>query len=214
MLNSRITFLATVISIILHPLLLPTYLFAALGYFSPAALFPFRNEIAPHLVLLVFITTFALPAVFVLILKVLGFIDSFYFRQRKERLLPFAIICSWYMGITYVLQVKYSLSSADTFFNYFLVMDLLVIFAFLVTLIAKISIHSLALAGLSGLLYYGAISNSENQLFLPFLISLSLVGIGSSARLQLHAHSVAQVWFGILIGVMVGFFGGAFVFNT
>jgi len=191
------TKLAKLISYIFHPLLIPTYAFILL--FNQKAYFAMIIPTAARwrLLLIVFIITFVLPLMLVLLLKSLNRIKSLQMFERKERNLPY-IVTAWFSFILYLVLNNTQLSPIYKYFS--LGATVLIIFAFLVNLKWKISIHMISIGGLTGmflgLMMISAISNPM------YLLSLILIaGLVGFARLKLNAHTQAQVYAGLLSGI-------------
>ena len=92
-------FAAKIISYLLHPLLMPTLLLLVLLFFIPESLQPVSGKIALMIILLVFITTFIIPALSILGLRTTMTISSVKLQNRTERVLPFSFITIFY-GLT------------------------------------------------------------------------------------------------------------------
>jgi hypothetical protein len=71
----------------------------------------------------------------------------------------------------------------------------------------KISAHTSALACILGITVTVYIKFVEQNLYLPILGLILILGILSSSRLILGAHTLKQITFGILWGVFTGILG-------
>lgn len=188
---------AKLISYIFHPLLMPTYafimLFSQRAYFAMILPIPARWR----LILIVFIITFVLPVMLVLLLKSLKRIQSLQMNDRKDRNIPY-IVTAWFCFILYLVLNNTQLSPIFKYFS--LGATLIIVFAFLVNLKWKISIHMLAVGGLSGmflgLTWMEVITNP--MYFIGLILGAGLIGF---ARLKLKAHTQAQVYTGFLSGM-------------
>lgn len=198
---------AKLISYIFHPLLMPSYAFTML--FSQKAYFAMILPIPTRwrLILIVFIITFVLPLMVVLLLKSLKRIKSLQMYDRKDRNIPY-IVTAWFFFILYLIINNTQLSPIFKYFS--LGSTLLIVFAFLVNLKWKISIHMIAAGGLLGfvlgLLLMSIISDPIYLLSLIFF-----TGLIGYARLKLKAHTQAQIYAGLLSGIII-MMGLAFYF--
>lgn len=188
---------AKLISFIFHPLLMPTYAFILLfnqeAYF--AMIIPTSTRL--RLLLMVFIITFVFPLMLVLLLKKLKRIKSLQMYERKERTIPY-IVTAWFSFVLYWVLNNTQLSPIYKYFS--LGATLLIVFAFLVNLKWKISIHMLAIGGLLGMvLGLTLISVIVNPMYLLCLILIA--GLIGFARLKLNAHTQAQIYTGLLSGI-------------
>jgi hypothetical protein len=204
--------LAQFISVITHPLLLATYLFLLFAWLYPPAMFPVTDRSFRGVLMLIFICTFLLPVINVYFFKIFGTISSMSMPLRRERIAPFLMIALLYGVITYLLHAKLGMGFQDPFVKFLLIIDALVLAAFIITLWMKASIHSLATGGLMMML---AMLNSMTEngiLFYPLLASILLTGLVMSARLYLQVHTFKEVAVGFGIGCLVSTIGMIYLF--
>lgn len=203
---------ARVVSIVFHPLLLATYLFSVFAWLYPPALFPITERSFSGILLLVFITTFVLPAVNVYFFKAFGTISSLSMPLRKERIVPFLMISFLYALVTYLLYAKTGLNWQDPFMRFLLIINTLVMSSFLITLFVKASIHALSMAAVTVMIIMLNNLVENGIFFYPMLTSLILCGLIMTARLYLQVHTVSEVITGAFIGVVVAFVGMTYLF--
>ncbi len=204
--------LARITSFVFHPLLMATYLIGLFSFQYPVALYPIKSDSNLSFLGLLFLLTFALPAINIGFLRIFGIISSLSLEDRAERTKPFLIILTLYGLFTYLLYTKTRLSMGDNLFSLILIIDALVLVSVLITIMYKASIHSLAIWGVIGILFPLNKVTEDGSLFLPTLIALVLAGIIMSARLYLNAHTPREVLVGSVIGFSVGFFGMLILF--
>lgn len=204
--------LSRIISFIFHPLLMATYLFTLLLFTVPFALDPIKEERAGSFIFLIFCVTFVLPALNIGLFRLFGTVKSFSMPNRSERVFPFIFISVLYCVITYLFYSRARMSLHDNMFRFLLIIDLLVVAATLITFFYKISVHSLAMGGLIGILLPLNQAADSGVLFFPLLAVIVLTGIVMTARLQLNAHSLREVLSGALVGFAVSFFSLGFLF--
>lgn len=191
--------IAKIISVIFHPLLIPTYAMLILintkNHFI--LVLPLENRYLA--LLIVFLTSFLLPALFMLILLKLGTIKSLQMETKQERVLPLFLTAAFFYGTYYLLKQ----GPHFALFNIFMLgATLIVIVSLLINYLSKISIHMVALGGLLGAFTGFAISYNQSYLLLICLIIL-VAGLTGFARLKLKAHSEAQLYSGFGLGVLV-----------
>ena len=193
--------LAQFISIIFHPLLFTTYLVFILGWFNPSLLM-IRMENLRLVVIFVFCFTFVLPGINLVMFRYFGNITSLHMRTQQERIWPFIFIALTYTLVTFLFYFK--LPFSENFNKLMLVVSILVVAATISTFIMKVSVHSLAMMGMLSILFW--LNNGADSVGLWWLtIGLTLVsGIVMSARLYLNAHTLNEVLWGGLIGLVVG----------
>jgi len=200
-----VTLLARIISFVFHPLLLATYLFALLMYVFPVALDPLKEEGHSNFIFLIFCVTFLFPALNVGIFKAFGSIQTFAMRERHERIIPFSFITILYIVITYLFYSKTRIGLNDNLLKFLIIIDALVLVGTIVTYFYKVSMHSIGMCGLIGILLPLNKISEDGALFYPIIATIVLSGLVMSARLQLNAHTPREVMVGGVLGFTTGF---------
>jgi len=190
---------ARIISVLFHPLLMPTYasllLFNIPSHFN-LSLPPNYRYLVPAFV---FTSTFVFSVLIMLIYLKMGFVKSLEMNDRKERTLPLITMAGIYY-LTYHLLIQ---GPVPTLFNFFMLgATVLVLISLLINYMTKISIHMLAMGGLFGTFAGLAIGFHYDLRLLLFLLALA-AGLTGFARLKLEAHTEAQVYTGYGLGVLV-----------
>lgn len=191
----------------LHPLLMCTYFFLLLMYGLPVILLPARPSW--WIILLIFITTFALPVANFLFLKFTGSVADLTLPQRRERLLPFGFISAVYVFVTVMFYWKFPIPNL---IKLLVIVTALVVMATVVTFFYKVSVHSLSIWGAIGMLLPLNRVSEENLLLVPTAIAILLAGLVMTSRLALNAHTPREVMMGSVLGFAVGFFGMILLF--
>ncbi|MFN6087773.1 MAG: hypothetical protein ACK47E_03405 [Cyclobacteriaceae bacterium] len=200
---------AKFISVVFHPLLLTTYLVIILSYYFPSMLM-IRKENRMIIVGLVFVFTFVLPAVNLVMLRAFGNIQSLTLQSRKERILPFVFISLLYVLVTFLFYFKLPFSA--NFNKLMMIISALVVVSLLVTFYYKISIHSIAMGGGIGILLPLNQVTEQLNLLWPTAFTILATGLVMSSRLVLDAHTPREVMYGGVAGFVVGFFGMIILF--
>jgi len=216
-----ITKLAKLLSILLHPLLMPTILFALLFYVSPTViegLSVLNNQtligaisIKSTLLLLLFIHTFLMPAISIYFLYRLKVVKSLEMNELEDRRIPYLLTVVIYVAITAFFSLndnwghlpEISLILASITFSLSMVA--------LISLFWKISAHAVGISGTVGAMIGIAIRFEESHLFYPILLLIVLMGFLISARLHLNAHTPLQVLAGTLLGLTISLLAVQFV---
>ena len=191
--------IARIISVLFHPLLMPTY--AALLLFSIPSHFNFALPLNYQYLVpaFVFATTFLISALFILIYLKMGLVKSLEMKDRKERILPLITMA----GIYYLTYYLLKQGPAPTLFNFFMLgATMLVLLSLLVNYLTKISIHMVAMGGLFGTFVGLAISFHYDLWLILFILALAS-GLTGFARLNLKTHTEFQVYIGFVLGVLV-----------
>lgn len=189
--------LAKIFSIIFQPLLVPTI--------SLFLLFNLNNYIAliipvsaRQIILgMVFIITFILPVLMVLILYKRGIVKSFNMEHREERIIPLFITGVFYFLAYHMIR---QIQIDEIYQRLFLGSAFLVLIALAVSFIWKISMHMIGMGGMLG--GFIGVSQALHIDLVLIIIAISLAcGLTGFARLKLKAHSPMQVYIGFLTGL-------------
>jgi membrane-associated phospholipid phosphatase len=199
------TKIANLVSIVFHPLLLATYLFMAFVLVDPMVILPpGYNKLAQWLVVLVVcLTTFVIPALSIVMLKFTGNIHSLHLKNRKERLVPFFYITLFYGFTAYYFNRQMLVSEASE--AIFILIAIMILAGAIITFFWKISIHSLGMGGASGFMLILAVLYPDGPVHYLLILTVVFSGFVMMARLQLNAHTPAQVYLGYLLGLCVSF---------
>lgn len=192
-------YLAKAISLILHPLLVPTYglfiLFKLDAFFS--LLIP--QEAQWKLLFLTFGLTFLFPLFIILILLKRGIVKTLEMNSKEERIFPL-LITSLFFYLNYYLFVK--LGMPAVYVDFMMGATVMVIAALLINFFWKISLHMLAMGGLfAALLDVAFLLYLDINLLLLFAIILA-GGLTGFARLRLKAHNQVQIYAGYVLGLL------------
>lgn len=196
---------ANFISLVFHPFLLATYLFSIIVLLDPMlALPPGYNKLAQWLiVLIIWLTTFAIPALSMAMLKYTGSISSLQLKDRKERIIPFIYITLFYAFTAYYFSMQMLVTDLTS--GIFILTTVMIATAAIITLFWKISVHSLGIGGSVGILLIIVYLTPETKIKYVLLAALVVSGLVMSARLKLDAHTPSQVYLGYLLGLFVSF---------
>ena len=199
------TLLARIISIVFHPLLLATYLFGLLAFVLPIALDPLKEGGYLNFIFLIFCVTFLFPALNVGIFKTFGSIKTLAMKDRQERILPFAFIAILYIVVTYLFYTRTRIDFNDNLLKFLVIIDGLVLVAAIVTFFYKVSVHSMGMCGMIGILLPLNKISEDGALFYPTIAVIVLAGLVMSARLQLNSHTPREVMIGGVLGFTTSF---------
>ena len=190
--------IAKIISVLFHPLLIPTYALLLLINIDTHFTLVLPEKYRYLTVLFVFLTSFVLPSIIIFILLKLGTIKSLQMETRQERVIPLFVVTAFFY-ITYFLLKQ---GPHFALYNIFMLgATLLVIISMFINYFTKISIHMLALGGVFGTFTGFAITLNQDMFMLLSIIIL-VAGVTGFARLKLKAHSPSQVYFGFGLGTI------------
>jgi membrane-associated phospholipid phosphatase len=198
---------AQVISVVFHPLLMPTYLVGIILLLAPTVIQP--AQLRYYLIALIFGMTGLLPALNLFFLKSVGAIASLYMPTRQSRVWPFLFIFIMYTLVTIMFYLKMPI---PFMFNIMVISTALAALVCMATFVIKISVHAVVAAGFAGILLNLANIGAFDTLMVPALIAIVLAGLVMSSRLLLNAHTLSEVGWGGVLGFTVGYIGVTLLF--
>ena len=195
---------AHVVSIIFHPLLLPTFVFILLAYLYPYFNTPYTSKFFTEIVVFIFVCTFIFPSVSIYVMYKWNVISDMILTEKHERPYPMAMTSLMYIFFTKILFEKIGIDDAFIHIMYFI--GFLILFATAVTYYWKISAHALGVGGVCGFLIQLNTQVFDNGMLISLMLSIIISGSVMTARLILKAHTQAQVYVGFGLGIGFGFF--------
>lgn len=192
--------IASIISVLFHPVFMPVVMALVVFKLAPAGF----AGLAPKQVALLFISI-GLTAVFfplftVLLMKALGFVKSFTLADQRERVIMLIACMFFYFWISHVMnnmQGAIPQSLKVLFLGNFWG----IILIFLASIFTRVSMHTAAAGGMVGIIAVLHLSTDVNVI-IPFFVALAIAGIIGTARLLLGAHKRGDVWLGYIIGIV------------
>ncbi len=202
--NTRI---ALVLSVVLHPLLMPTYLFGVLFILAPdlVGVSTLGSSAQWSLLLLLFLNTFLAPALLIYYFYRLGLIKSLHLENLRDRRLPYLGTIIIYTLSTYLFGWRFEPISE-------LVPQIAVVLGSVTASIAviavisiwwQISAHTTGVGGFLGAFGGLFLRYNDTTLFYPFMLGILITGLIMSARLRLNAHTPGQVSAGLGVGLVI-----------
>jgi membrane-associated phospholipid phosphatase len=204
-LNTRF---ATILSVIFHPLIITTYLFAILFLLTPdlAGVSALELPAIGSLLLLLFLNTFVAPSVVVYYMYRFGVTSTLQVENLEERKYPYLASTFFYGLSVYLfgwkLQPIGELAPQISILLASVTVSLLVIFV--ISLFWKISAHATGIGGAIAVLTCLLLRFDEALLFIPVVSAILVGGWVISARLYLNAHTPGQVVAGLFCGILTG----------
>jgi hypothetical protein len=146
---------------------------------------------------LIFVTTYILPLLILIVFKKFKLIKSFNAESIKERKIPIAmmIVLFYLLGNT-LYGIPYLRDLGILF--YATTLGLVIIYI-LFTFKIKTSIHLMSLGTTTGFFYLLHYIYNKN-LLIVVICGILLSGILASARLHLKAHTQKEVYLGFVLG--------------
>jgi hypothetical protein len=196
-------FLAHLVSVLCHPLLMATYSCLLIFFIIPGTIYDYMTSFAIkwRITAIVFLFSFAFPVVNIYILYKLKRVPSLMLNDQKDRSFPYLLTSLFYFGLSYLMldvniwpSLKLFLAGAG----------LCILLVAVINLRYKISAHMVGLGGLFGALV--AVSSLIHHNLTPYYIAVVIAaGITGASRLALAAHRPSQIYTGFLLGMIVQF---------
>jgi membrane-associated phospholipid phosphatase len=189
--------IATLISFIFHPVLIPTLGFLIL--FNSGFYFSMLTwEVKRYVLLIVLFSTGILPMLSVAILAINPRFDV-YMEKSRDRIIPlFFSSVFYYIGFVLLGRIK-----AFPVFKLFLIASVLVIIALLIISFKwKISNHMAAIGGLTGTVFALSFRSGTNPMY-SILLVIIVSGLIGTARLVLGKHNISQLIAGYILGFSI-----------
>ncbi len=200
--------IANFLSYVFHPLLIMTYGLLFMMQVNPYQ-FGGTNNMMIYLIQVVVIS-FILPIFSVVLMRMLGLIESLHMEDREERIIPYVSTLIFYFWLALII---YKTSIFPRSFEIFAIgATLALLFAFFLNLFSKISIHAVGMGGLVAMVIINMLYYSYDDLKNMLLVVLILAGMVGTSRLILNAHEPKDIYGGYLVGFTAQFIVLMFLF--
>lgn len=182
------------ISAILHPIVMPT-----IGIFLYFLLTPFRiqNHQKLTIITIIFVTTYLVPLLLLVLLKSIGYLKSYSVFSIRERKMPVFFMIILLFSLAELFK-KLSFMKDLSYLFYGTVLSLILTYILLYFKF-KSSIHLLSVGATVG--FFIIFQQMSNVNTIPLVISfIFLSGLLGTSRLFLNAHTPKEVYTGFFIG--------------
>jgi hypothetical protein len=193
--------IARIISIIFHPILIPTYFIAVIINLDAFFALMIPYEAKWKIIVLLLITSAIFPITVIYGMFRFRIISNLQMETREERLYPYLVSVIFLSLSTYMI---WQINISPVYYYIMLGASLLSIATLLINLYWKISAHTVAMGGVLGILIA---LQAVLMIDLLWLIAISLLigGLVGYARLRIGSHNQAQVYAGYLLGFLMTF---------
>lgn len=191
---------AHVLSLVLHPVWMPTLAVILAFSIDPHLTFTFTTKGKWVIIGMVFVMTALFPMMSMFMLWRSGAVSELSMPKRKERFVPF-LLTLIYFGMAYYLLRRTPNSPAMLALFSGIILALAA--DLLITLRWKISLHTTGIGGLLGMVLGLVLVHGVHASSLPVL--LIVAGALGTARLLVTDHTPAQVYAGGALGALATF---------
>ena len=194
-----------ILSYLLHPILMPIIVLY-IGINNVDYLYLIFRNYSNTLYVIILTFTMVLPLISAILFVKSGRVESLEMRKKEERRGPL-FVSALIMGIGFfkfylISKLSFHLSAI------YISSIILLIFAFLITIRWKISLHMLGIGGATGT--FIALNYIFGGIYYLILLFLALSGLLAFARLDQKAHNASQVYVGFVLGCI---FQSLFIIN-
>jgi hypothetical protein len=229
--------LAQVISFVFHPLLMLTYMLVLLLIINPYlfGVSSLGEKAGKVLILQVFMYTFFIPAVSVLLFRALGLVKSIELEDRHDRIGPYILTSIFYLWLFYNLlhtdrlnvgKMQFSLQIPTAYTSFVLGATIALFLAFFINIFSKISAHAVGMGGLLGMVaitmmwfsyetftvHSSILGIFQLSMRAVLIVTIVLAGLVGTARLILQARQPMDLYGGYLVGFASQFIALRFIF--
>ncbi len=212
---------ALLVSGVFHPLFVPSYMFVILMVVNPFLFGSngFGEPRALITLLMMVLYTAVIPMISILLMVALNMVGSVMLDDKSERIGPLLLVMVLYFWVYYNMTNSNDVPTIYSSFLLGVVIALAV--AFVINVLDKISLHTVGMGGLVGMLIitmglFGAngftLGGVTLNLGLVLLVGILVAGLVGTARLALGAHDNVQIYAGYIVGFVAQFIALKFYF--
>lgn len=196
------TRVASVFSVIFHPLLMP--LTGIIVILKSGAYIAFIDSRWVNITLLtVFILTVVIPISLIPFYYYSRIVRSVRMKNHRERIIPYFITFILFYTAHFIIK-KLPL---NYFYSvYLFAASVSVLLVIIISYFWKISTHMVGIGGLVGLIFSLSLRMTVNLMGI-LIFTIIIAGVLGASRLKLNSHSPLQVYTGFILGLITtGFF--------
>ena len=182
---------------------IPFYVITFLVFYHPSYFSGISNYSKTQLLLAMALNTVFFPALAILLMKGLGFIDSVFLHTQRDRIGPYLssmIFYFWAARILFKFQPQLSPVLAAFMTGVFLTTAV----ALIANVFYKISMHAIGCGGLLGIFIIIMYSNTMLMTW-PLCIALLITGLVCTSRMLVSNHTQKEIYMGLLVGLVCQF---------
>lgn len=202
--------IALVISIVFQPLLMPSLVVGLMLFGVPQAT-SIPEEFKLRIFYLIIMSTMLIPMVTIIGLRLSGMLKSLHMPEVKDRLIPFMVICLYFILTTYFLFQKTDID--PILWLSMSIITAAVVILTIVTFFWKMSAHMTGAGGLLAVVVVLGVKFPSFEVLYPMLSALLLCGLIASSRLYLQAHRPMEIYAGFFAGFLICWAGFSWIWG-
>ena len=200
---------AKIFSYFFHPLFIPLYVVYYLVFMHQGYFAGYGDKAKTWILLRVALNMVFFPALTVLLLKQVGFIESVFLKKQRDRIIPYMAVGIFFFWTYLVFHNQPELPQILTAFTFGVFLSSSA--ALLANIYFKISMHALGCGGMLGLLLVVLNSNPFSPFTLPLMAAIFITGIVCTSRLIVSDHSQRDIYMGIFFGFLCQLISAAYL---
>lgn len=206
--STSLRIFATLVSWFTHPLLIGLYITLYLVYGNPDFFIGINKWTKLQTVLIYLLNSIFFPVLSMLLCKALSFIQSFYLKTQKDRIVGYSITMVFFFWTFYVFKNKPDVPviMAQVALGVFIA----TIIAFIANIYLKVSMHAIGAGGLVGV-FVCILFAGTSIVAIPLAAAILIAGLACTARLILSAHDSPDIVWGFFIGLISQFLAAWFL---
>lgn len=186
-------------SYLFHPVFIPVYVALFLMYWHPLAFAGVSPARKGLLLATIAVNCTLFPLFTVFLAWRLKFVQTFMLQTRKDRIIPYALAMIFYFWCWYVLKNQQGIP--HLLIRFLLGSFLTVIIAWIANIYFKISMHGLAIGGMT--FFVSAVAmQGDGSPGLYLTAAWLVLGITGTSRLIQGAHHPFDIYAGIFLGML------------
>ncbi|MEO5782499.1 MAG: hypothetical protein ABIQ07_04460 [Ginsengibacter sp.] len=200
---------AKIISVVFHPLFIPLYVGYYIVFVHDSYFAGFGDRARLWILIRISLNMIFFPAITVLLLKGVGFIDSVFLRNQRDRIIPYIAAGIFYFWMYLVFRNQPEIPKILTAFTFgaFLASSV----ALIANIYFKISMHAIGCGGMIGVMIVVLNTNPSSPFTLPLMIAILITGLVCTARLIVSDHKQGDIYMGLFCGFLCQFVSATFI---
>ena len=156
--------------------------------------------------LLITLNAVLFPAVTILLLKGLGFIQSIFLHTQKDRIIPYIASMTFFFWAQYALREQPEIPRILVAFMFGVFISSAA--ALIANIYFKVSMHAIGMGGLTGIFF---VIMQQNTMLMtwPLSAALLIAGLVCTSRLIVSDHNPKDIYSGLLIGFICQLIGAS-----
>ncbi|NQT77622.1 MAG: hypothetical protein HQ565_07905 [Bacteroidetes bacterium] len=191
--------IARIISVIFHPLLIPTFIIAVLINLNVFFALVIPGDAKWRIIALVFMTSALFPLIILYGMYRLKLVKNLMMESKEDRIYPY-IASTMFFFLAYYMIWKINIS--PVYYYCLLGASILAVLTLIINMFWKISAHMVSMGAVLGA-FIGLQSILLIDLLWQISVTILLSGFVGFARLRAGSHTQAQIYGGYILGFFV-----------